>query len=72
MSVRVCMRVCVLHRVFLWGRIRLVGVVSYDRNECLKPDKEASNERIDGVAATVTALAVVIEQGGAPPLLTVA
>ena len=72
-----------LERMILQGAVAFDGnpmltwmigncAVSYDRNECLKPDKEASNERIDGVAATVTALAVVIEQGGAPPLLTVA
>ena len=46
--------------------------VSYDNNENIKPDKKNSNERIDGVSALLTALAVYIEQEGSPPILTIA
>ena len=46
--------------------------VDVDRNENIKPDKENSNERIDGVSALLTALAVYLEDEGAPPMLTIA
>jgi phage terminase large subunit-like protein len=46
--------------------------VDIDKNENIKPSKEESNERIDGISALLTGLAVLLEDEGAPPILTIA
>ena len=46
--------------------------IDTDKNENIKPDKENSNERIDGISALLTALAVYLEEEGSPPVLTIA
>jgi phage terminase large subunit-like protein len=56
--------------MFTW----MVGncAVDIDKNENIKPSKEESNERIDGISALLTGLAVLLEDEGAPPILTIA